>query len=143
MKTFLTSLILALTLLTGYAQNEVKAEETKLAIFAGGCFWCVESDFDHVTGVVSTISGYIGGHVENPTYRDVVSETSGHREAVKIEFDPATWQAFWRTAVLGEAVDSVAADLGKQRGSIYAARSRVMARFRAEVSRLESDFSAE
>lgn len=65
------------------------AANTEVAIFAGGCFWCVESDFDHVTGVVATTSGYIGGHVDNPTYSDVVSETSGHREAVKIEFDPS------------------------------------------------------
>lgn len=64
-------------------------ENAKVAIFAGGCFWCVESDFDHVPGVVETISGYIGGHLDNPTYKDVVSETTGHREAVKITYDPA------------------------------------------------------
>ncbi|MEM6464148.1 MAG: peptide-methionine (S)-S-oxide reductase MsrA [Pseudomonadota bacterium] len=69
------------------AQAE-KPERVSVAIFAGGCFWCVESDFDHVPGVVETISGYTGGHLENPTYRDVVSETTGHREAVKISFDP-------------------------------------------------------
>ena len=63
--------------------------DTQTAIFAGGCFWCVESDFDHVPGVLETISGYTGGHLENPTYRDVVSETTGHREAVKITYDPA------------------------------------------------------
>ena len=61
--------------------------ETKTAIFAGGCFWCVEKDFDHVAGVLSTTSGYTGGHVKNPTYGDVTSEQSGHREAVKIEYD--------------------------------------------------------
>ena len=61
--------------------------ETKTAIFAGGCFWCVESDFDRVPGVISTTSGYTGGHVANATYQDVTSETSGHREAVKIEYD--------------------------------------------------------
>lgn len=59
------------------------------AIFAGGCFWCVESDFDRVPGVLSTTSGYIGGHLANPTYQDVITETSGHREAVRIEFDPS------------------------------------------------------
>ena len=61
--------------------------ETRTAIFAGGCFWCVEKDFDHVPGVISTTSGYTGGHVKNPTYGDVTSEASGHREAVKIEYD--------------------------------------------------------
>jgi peptide-methionine (S)-S-oxide reductase len=63
--------------------------ETKTAIFAGGCFWCVEKDFDHVPGVISTTSGYTGGHVQNATYADVTSETSGHREAVKVEYDSA------------------------------------------------------
>ncbi len=61
--------------------------ETQTAIFAGGCFWCVESDFDHVQGVVSTTSGYTGGHVKDPSYEQVVTETTGHRESEKIEFD--------------------------------------------------------
>ena len=55
------------------------------AIFAGGCFWCVESDFDKIAGVTSTTSGYIGGSTENPTYKDHTA--AGHREAVRIEFD--------------------------------------------------------
>jgi peptide-methionine (S)-S-oxide reductase len=59
--------------------------ETQTAIFAGGCFWCVESDFDHVPGVISTTSGYSGGTLQNPTYQN----HEGHREVVKIEFDPA------------------------------------------------------
>lgn len=56
---------------------------TGTAIFAGGCFWCVESDFDHVPGVISTVSGYIGGSARNPTYED----HEGFREAVEIRFD--------------------------------------------------------
>jgi peptide-methionine (S)-S-oxide reductase len=63
------------------------AADTQTAIFAGGCFWCVESDFDHVPGVISTTSGYTGGHLKNPTYQEVVTETTGHRESEKIEFD--------------------------------------------------------
>lgn len=54
------------------------------AIFAGGCFWCVEKDMDHIMGVTSTVSGYAGGTMEKPTYRD----HEGNQEAVKIEFDP-------------------------------------------------------
>ncbi|MFD1431834.1 peptide-methionine (S)-S-oxide reductase MsrA [Lacticaseibacillus yichunensis] len=63
------------------------AEET--AIFAGGCFWCMVQPFDRQPGIVSVVSGYTGGHVANPTYREVTSETTGHTEAVKITFDPA------------------------------------------------------
>jgi peptide-methionine (S)-S-oxide reductase len=84
-RTLASALVLASVLalpLTGPA-----AAETQTAIFAGGCFWCVESDFDHVPGVVSTISGYTGGHVKDPTYEQVVTETTGHRESEKIEFD--------------------------------------------------------
>ncbi|MDY8107659.1 peptide-methionine (S)-S-oxide reductase MsrA [Fulvimarina sp. 2208YS6-2-32] len=62
-----------------------QAQQTETAIFAGGCFWCVESDFDHVDGVLDTTSGYIGGKSENPTYQD----HSGHVEAVRITYDPS------------------------------------------------------
>jgi peptide-methionine (S)-S-oxide reductase len=63
-----------------------QAAEPEVAIFAGGCFWCVESDFDHVNGVISTVSGYIGGTNDNPTYQDHTA--ANHREAVRIEYDP-------------------------------------------------------
>jgi len=64
-----------------------RAEETGTAIFAGGCFWCVESDFDYVKGVTATTSGYIGGKGDNPTYKSHVA--NGDREAVEIKYDPA------------------------------------------------------
>ena len=60
-----------------------------VATFAAGCFWCTEADFDKVTGVVSTTSGYTGGTVANPAYRQVTSGQTGHAEAVQIAFDPA------------------------------------------------------
>ena len=69
--------------------TSAQAAETAVAIFSGGCFWTVESDFDHAPGVISTTSGYIGGRVENPTYMQVITETTGHREAVRVEYDPA------------------------------------------------------
>ena len=66
------------------------AGERASAIFAGGCFWCVEDDMDHVKGVTSTISGYAGGTTENPTYRS----HEGYTEAVKVEFD-ALYPGYW------------------------------------------------
>jgi peptide-methionine (S)-S-oxide reductase len=62
---------------------------TAKATFAGGCFWCVESDFDKVPGVLSTTSGYTGGTVPNPSYSQVSAKTTGHAEAVEIVYDPA------------------------------------------------------
>ena len=59
-----------------------------LATFAGGCFWCVESDFDHVPGVISTTSGYTGGKAANPTYNQVSAGGTGHAESVEIIYDP-------------------------------------------------------
>ncbi|MBM7580215.1 peptide-methionine (S)-S-oxide reductase MsrA [Jeotgalibacillus terrae] len=58
------------------------------ATFAGGCFWCMVKPFDQFDGIEKVVSGYTGGHVENPSYEDVKSGTSGHREAVQITFDP-------------------------------------------------------
>ena len=62
--------------------------KSELAVFGGGCFWCTEAVFGELKGVVSVVPGYAGGHTENPTYRQVCSETTGHAEVVKIEFDP-------------------------------------------------------
>jgi peptide-methionine (S)-S-oxide reductase len=60
----------------------------RTAVFAGGCFWCMESDMKGIPGVVKVESGYTGGHVKNPSYRDVTSERSGHYEAVRVTYDP-------------------------------------------------------
>jgi peptide-methionine (S)-S-oxide reductase len=59
------------------------------AVFAGGCFWCMENDMRGIPGVLKVESGYTGGHVDRPTYRDVTSETSGHYESVRVTYDPA------------------------------------------------------
>lgn len=64
------------------------AEGLAKATFAGGCFWCMEKPFDEIDGVVSTTSGYIGGNVANPTYRQVSSGSTGHAESVQILYDP-------------------------------------------------------
>lgn len=62
--------------------------KTQLATLAGGCFWCMEAVFDDLNGVIAVESGYTGGHIANPTYRQVCSEVTGHAEAVQISFDP-------------------------------------------------------
>jgi peptide-methionine (S)-S-oxide reductase len=63
--------------------------DTKIAIFAGGCFWCTEAVFLSLSGVISVESGYIGGSVINPTYQQVCSGSTGHAEAIRIGYDPA------------------------------------------------------
>ena len=63
--------------------------KTELADFGGGCFWCMEAVFERLPGVVSVTSGFAGGTTENPTYREVCTETTGHAEVTQIEFDPA------------------------------------------------------
>lgn len=65
------------------------AAKTETATFASGCFWCTESDFQDIPGVIDAVSGYIGGKTENPTYSQVSSGVTGHAEAVQITFDPA------------------------------------------------------
>jgi peptide-methionine (S)-S-oxide reductase len=85
------------------APTPASAQTTAKAVFAGGCFWCVESDFDKVPGVLSTTSGYTGGNVPNPTYEQVSGKHTGHAEAVEIVFDPKRVsyeqlvEHYWRT----------------------------------------------
>ena len=62
--------------------------EYKKAYFAGGCFWCMEESFDKVKGVVKSISGYSGGHVKNPTYKQVIYKDTGHVEAIAVYYNP-------------------------------------------------------
>jgi peptide-methionine (S)-S-oxide reductase len=91
------------TQLHAQATAPATAAPTAKAIFAGGCFWCVESDFDKVPGVLSTTSGYTGGKTAKPTYEQVSKNTTGHAEAVEVVYDPAKVsyarlvEHFWRT----------------------------------------------
>lgn len=86
-----------------------QAKNIQTAVFAGGCFWCVESDFDKVKGVISTTSGYTGGKTKNPTYKQISKGGTGHFEAVKIEFDAdivsyeQLLNAFWHSVDVTDA----------------------------------------
>jgi len=87
MRRLLFSLI-AVAAIAGAAAAQPAVPERAVATFAGGCFWSVESDFDHVPGVLETISGYTGGKVANPTYSQVSAGGTGHAESVEVVYDP-------------------------------------------------------
>ena len=86
-KHFALTVLLAAPFLTTTAQSQ-SSHPTEEAVFAGGCFWCTESDFEKVEGVISAESGYTGGQEENPTYPKVSAGITGHVEAVKVVYDP-------------------------------------------------------
>ena len=68
---------------------DVPAERIETAVFAGGCFWCTEADFEHLPGVIDAVSGYTGGRIERPSYDEVSAGRTGHYEAVRVRFDGA------------------------------------------------------
>jgi peptide methionine sulfoxide reductase msrA/msrB len=95
-------------------------ENTRSAVFAGGCFWCTESDFEKVDGVIEAISGYTGGSQANPTYKQVSAGTTGHVEAIKVIYDPGKITYEQLLAVLWRHIDPT--DAGGQfvdRGGQY------------------------
>ncbi|KIQ96401.1 peptide-methionine (S)-S-oxide reductase MsrA [Lysobacter sp. A03] len=104
---------------------EAKPEGIQTAIFAGGCFWCMEPPYDTLPGVISTESGYIGGTVANPTYEQVSAGRTRHAEALRVTYDPARvdypklLEVFWRN-IDPVAVDRQFCDVGNQyRSAIF------------------------
>lgn len=90
MKTFLSILAaMSTALFSASAADPAPSGKTELAVIGGGCFWCVEAQYKMLKGVNKVVSGYAGGHVENPTYEEVCGKKTGHAEVVQIEFDPA------------------------------------------------------
>jgi peptide-methionine (S)-S-oxide reductase len=104
------ALPLWLGLLAGAAGEGAPPATTATAIFAGGCFWCVEADFDKIDGVISTTSGYTGGRTVNPSYAEVSRGGTGHAEAVEIVYDPAKVSYEKLLDVLWHNIDPLAKD---------------------------------
>jgi len=100
-KLSLAATVITLSLCSFMALKTTAEEQS--AVFAGGCFWCTESDFEKLDGVISAASGYIGGQVKNPSYKQVSAGGTGHTEAVKVIFDDQKVsyselvEYFWKT----------------------------------------------
>ena len=121
-------LLLSLFITPIFAENQAASPTTRqqeTAIFAGGCFWCMEPPFDKLNGVISTTSGYTAGHKKDPTYKEVSAGSTGHTEAIQIVFDPneisyaELLEVFWKN-IDPVAVDRQFCDSGTQyRSGIY------------------------
>lgn len=116
-------LLLGLTISVGtmIKAGDAHAQASESIIVAGGCFWCVESDFEGVKGVKEAVSGFIGGSVDNPTYKQVTKGNTGHYEAVKITYDPSQISAGALYDLFFRSIDPT--DAGGQfcdRGQSYA-----------------------
>ena len=119
----------------------------EIATFAGGCFWCTEAIFDRLRGVRSVESGYIGGHVDRPSYKQVCSGQTGHAEAVRIEFDPATIpysdlvDIFMATHNPTQ-LNRQGGDVGTQyRSAIFPHTDKQLAEARAAIARAQADWA--
>ena len=134
-------------------------DHTATAVFAGGCFWCVEEAFDPVEGVIATTSGYSGGDTEAPTYEQVTGGDTGHAEVVAVEYDPTVvdyrqlLHVFWRN-IDPFAEDRQFCDVGDSyRSAIFlmnaeerelaeASRAELEERFEREIATQITDFEA-
>ena len=100
--TALAGLLLGMALVATAAEPATQGKTTATAVFAGGCFWCMEPPYDALPGVVATISGFTGGQKANPSYKEVSGGNTGHIEAVQIAYDPAKvsyeklLEVYWR-----------------------------------------------
>jgi len=122
MTRLITFLVISLSSYSALAEQPVQIER---AIFAGGCFWCMEPPFDKLDGVLSTTSGYTGGFKDNPSYKEVSSGATGHTEAIEIKYDPSKikykdlLKTFWKN-IDPVAVNRQFCDAGTQyRSGIY------------------------
>ena len=148
----LSGLLLMLAAITAHAQSasapaaatSARAAGNAVAIFAGGCFWCMEPPFDKLPGVLSTTSGYIGGRLANPTYEQVSAGITGHTEAVQVRYDPAKvsyaklLDVFWRN-IDPVAVNRQFCDVGDQyRSAIFYRNAQEKRLAEASKQRIEA-----
>ena len=153
LRRLLPALTLAAALFAGLAQaapapNDAftpqVGDDRAVAIFAGGCFWCMEEAFDPIEGVKQTISGYTGGHVADPSYDDVTAETSGHAEAVKVVYDPRRvsydhlLQVFWHNVDPTDAGGQFCDRGDSYRSEIFAVDSAQMKAAKASKQQLQN-----
>ena len=125
--------------------EETPAEASATAVFAGGCFWCMEADFEKLPGVIAVESGYSGGHTANPDYKTVGSGSTGHTESVRVHYDPAVvsytrlLDYFWRH-IDPTVADRQFCDIGSQyRAAIfYADEAQHQAAERSKAALLAS-----
>jgi peptide-methionine (S)-S-oxide reductase len=158
--------LLPIILLTSIAATAAAKDDPQhqVATFAGGCFWCMEPPFDKLDGVISTTSGYTGGKLANPSYKQVSAGKTGHTEAVQVVFDPARISYAELLDVFWKNIDPLASnrqfcDIGsqyrsgiffhdeKQRQLAEASRQQIASRFSqpvvTEITALESFYPAE
>ena len=138
--------IIYLSLVTAFVGQAAFAET---ATFAGGCFWCVEADFEKVKGVKGVVSGFTGGKVANPSYKQVVAGGSGHFEAVEIEYDPNTIsyqqlvQLFLRSVDVTDAGGQFCDRGASYRTAIFASNKAESDIATAEIDRAEKALGQE
>ena len=138
--------VLVITILLTSTAFAAASKQYEEAIFAGGCFWCMEGPYDKLDGVISTTSGYTDGQVKNPTYKQVSSGNTGHTEAVKIEYDPGKISYEKLLEVFWVNIDPLTAnaqfcDHGSQyRSGIYYKNAAQKAAALASLKRIQAKF---
>ena len=124
-KSFFLFFVFFICMVNGYGASRDSGQSLKEATFAGGCFWCMEASFEHLSGVLSVDSGYTGGHVKEPSYHSVSSGETGHTEAIRVLYDPKQvsyeelLDVFWHN-IDPTTADRQFSDIGEQyRTAIY------------------------
>ena len=141
----LLSLFITPVIASNQESTTSPVQKSETAIFAGGCFWCMEPPFDKLDGVISTTSGYTSGHKKNPTYKEVSAGSTGHTEAIEIKYDPEKityselLDVFWKN-IDPVAVDRQFCDAGSQyRSGIYYLNEKQQAEAKRSLQQLNKN----